>query len=166
MKKLLKMFGFGTALAASGLAFADWWCNRCHRWHHGRKCPAVTLGFACDDHRNYGCAPYGCFYQDNYACEDDGYDSDDENKYVAGLMCRGEFGRAMNACQTRQRHHDHNIDLIIQSLNSIRNANDFRLVLNALDNRAWQLDLPRNQYGCIDFYGCQDYGCMDFYGCF
>ena len=153
MKKLLRMFGFGTALTACGLAFAEWYCNRCHRWHNGRKCPAITLGFACDD--NYGCAPYGCFYQDNYACDDDGYDSDDEEYMIR------------QAIQRRREHHQQSIDKICNSFRHIRNANDCRLVQDALNQRANKLGIRMNQshFGCMDDgYGCQNYGCIDFYG--
>ena len=152
MKKLLKMFGFGTALTTCGLAFADWWCNRCHTWHNGRKCPAITLGFVPDDHRNYGCEPYGCFHQDNYACYDDGYDSDDEEDMIR------------QAIQDHREHHERTIQRICNSINHVKNANDFRRVQEALRQRAWVLDLHLNQYGCIDDgYGCQNYGCIDFY---
>lgn len=160
--KMLKMFGFGTALTASGLAFG-WRCDLCGKEHHGRKCPAITLGLACDDHRNYGepygcfyqelacddhrnygCEPYGCFYQDNYACYDDGFDSDEEN-------------------------HEQTIQSICNSFSYIQTVYDLRLVQGALNERANELGLHLNQYGCIDDgYGCQNfYGCHDFdnYGC-
>ena len=161
MKKLLKMFGFGTALAASGLALADFYCNRCHKRHNGTQCPAVTLGFACED--PYGCGAYGCFNPGNYyACHDDGYDSDDEEDAIR------------EAIQRRREHHERTIQRICNSINHIRNANDFRRVQDALNNRADQLGIRMNQphfgcfddgYGCQNFYGCHEFGCKAFYGC-
>lgn len=164
MNKLLKTLGIGTALVGCGVAMASWWCNRCNKYHNGRRCPAVTLGVAYDD--RYDCM--GGF--DFYGCDDDGWDSDEENGYLSDrIQCR-DYSTVYQALPARERHHKQRIERIINLIWRVNNPADLRRIREAVDDQA---RFHGNGYGCEGGYpyfddwdyrahhhfDCNPYGC-------
>ena len=94
--KQIKTWGLATALVGSFVAFADWWCPNCQRYH-------------CD----YECCPYDC--NDLLSISDSDFDSDDAKRALDIKKQRMQIELQRDQARI-QRGHSKNMGKICSSM--------------------------------------------------